>query len=126
MGAVEQMELIPSAREKDIEAAVHMLQVEYHQWVATVKVLNRLNELSPDQQRKLSEYEVKIEVVKTTIEAILDNEARDIIKHRYLKSGRRKNTVAQYRSIMSESTIDRRIEKGLLSVANTLKDCGII
>jgi hypothetical protein len=126
MGAVEQMELFPSAKNEDVEAAIKLLEEDYRQWIASVKVLSKIKEPTPEQQEKLDAYQEKIDIVNTTINGILDEEARNIIRHRYIKSERRKNTVAHFRGIMSESTIDRRIEKGILSIANTLKDCGII
>ncbi|MEK5058631.1 hypothetical protein BK126_03040 [Paenibacillus sp. FSL H7-0326] len=126
MEAVVQMELIPSAKEEDIQRTIYLLRYELPQWESSVKVLKKIKEYTPEQLAKLESYQNKIELVETAISTILDKEARDIIKHRYLKTDRRKDTISFFGSIMSESTIDRRIDKGLLSVANTLKDCGII
>lgn len=127
MGAVVQLELMPSADEKDIDQVVKLLTEDYHQWLASMKVLSRMAVLTPEQQVKYATYEMQVDVVKTAIDAIMDKEAREIITHQYIKSTRRKYTVALFQGRgMSERTVDRRISKGLLSIANTLKDCGML
>ncbi|WP_433750335.1 hypothetical protein [Paenibacillus amylolyticus] len=83
--------------------------------------------LTPDQHATYTAYENQVDVVNAAIDAILDKEARDIITHQYIKSTRRKHTVALFQGRgMGERTVDRRISKGLLSIANTLKDCGML
>ncbi|MET3831012.1 DNA-directed RNA polymerase specialized sigma subunit [Paenibacillus sp. DS2363] len=128
MGAVMvQMELIPSADDKDINRVVDLLTVDYHQWRATLKVLDKLEGLTAEQASKQAAYSIQVSAVETAINAILDKEARDIIQHKYVNSTRRKYTVARFRNEgLSESTVDRRIKKGLKSIANTLKDCGML
>lgn len=127
MGAVVQLELMPSADERDIDRVVQLLMVDYHQWIASMKVLSKVAVMTPDQQDKYTAYEIQVDVVKTAIDSIMDKEARDIITHQYIKSTRRKHTVALFQGRgLSERTVDRRISKGLLSIANTLKDCGML
>ncbi|MEK4113242.1 hypothetical protein MHH92_23530 [Paenibacillus sp. FSL M7-1414] len=128
MGAVMvQMELIPSADERDIAQLVKLLTDDYHQWLASMKVLSKMPVLTPDQQAKYETYQMQVDVVQAAIDVIMDKEARDIIMHQYIKSTRRKYTVALFQGRgLSERTIDRRISKGLLSIANTLKDCGML
>ncbi|OMF59423.1 hypothetical protein MKY66_03395 [Paenibacillus sp. FSL R5-0766] len=121
------MELIPSADDKDINRVVELLTVDYHQWLASMKVLGKVTVLTPDQHAKYTAYKIQVDVVNAAIDAILDKEARDIITHQYIKSTRRKHTVALFQGRgMSERTVDRRINKGLLSISNTLKDCGML
>lgn len=126
MGAI-QLELIPSADERDIDRVVELLMYDYPQWKATLMVLNNMEGLTADQASKQAAYSIQISAVETAINAIMDKEARDIINHKYVKAARRKYTVARFRNEgLSESTVDRRIKKGLKSIANTLKDCGML
>lgn len=122
-----QMELIPSANDRDIDRVVELLTFDYPQWKATLKVLNNLEGVTAEQASKQASYSIQISAVETAINAIMDKEARDIINHKYVKATRRKYTVARFRNEgLSESTVDRRIKKGLKSIANTLKDCGML
>ncbi|SLJ92740.1 MULTISPECIES: hypothetical protein [unclassified Paenibacillus] len=126
MDAVEQLELFPSATDKDAEATIKLLREDYPQWKASKSVFETMRVLTPEQKGKYDAYNEKISVVDMAIRTIKDDEARRIIEHRFIKGGKWKHTVINFRSVMSERTVDRRITEGIRCVANTLKDCGII
>lgn len=126
MDAVEQLELFPSADDKDMQAIIKMLSIDYPQWKASRSVLEAKRVLTPEQQQKYDAYNEKINVVDMAIRTIKDDESRRIIEHRFIKGGKWKLTVINYRNTMSEKTVDRRISAGIKCIATTLKDCGII
>jgi hypothetical protein len=68
---------------------------------------------------------LRVKLIKSNIEKaaalIIDEDVRRLIEYRYLKGFKRKETIFRFLSIMSESTIDRNLEKGIESIASTLK-----
>ncbi|WP_157091316.1 hypothetical protein [Paenibacillus antarcticus] len=122
---MEQLELFPKATESDIELAIQFL-IEYPEMMAALKAMDRIGELSPSQKLLYASYKDKVETINIAVSSIIDEEVKDIIQHRYFKVSRRKYTVMRFQGKMSESTIDRRIEKGLITITNTLKVAGII
>lgn len=55
---------------------------------------------------------------------IKDEEARKAVDYRYIQGYSRKETILFFRRALSDSTIKRKIDEGLESVANTLKLIG--
>ncbi|WP_308722476.1 hypothetical protein [Paenibacillus polysaccharolyticus] len=55
---------------------------------------------------------------------IKDEEARKAVDYRYIQGYSRKETLLFFRRALSDSTIKRKIDEGLESVANTLKLIG--
>jgi hypothetical protein len=62
-----------------------------------------------------------VQLINQAVSIILDPEVRRVIDYRFLKGQRHKDTIIHFRSIMSDRTVDRRIQDGIESVANTLK-----
>ncbi|MNI35393.1 hypothetical protein D3C73_894160 [compost metagenome] len=69
----------------------------------------------------LEEAKSHVGALERATALIIDPDVRRIIDHRYLKGNRHKSVVMYFRSIMSESTIDRKIEEGIGSIASSLK-----
>lgn len=55
---------------------------------------------------------------------IKDEEARKAVEYRYIQGYSRKETILFFRRSLSDSTIKRKIDEGVESVANTLKLIG--
>ncbi|MBY0117874.1 hypothetical protein [Paenibacillus xylanexedens] len=55
---------------------------------------------------------------------IKDEESRKAVDYRYIQGYSRKETILFFRRALSDSTIKRKIDEGLESVANTLKLIG--
>ncbi|MFD0868787.1 hypothetical protein [Paenibacillus residui] len=55
---------------------------------------------------------------------IQDEDAKKAVEYRFFQGYSRKETILFFRRGLSDSTIDRRIDEGILSIANTLKLLG--
>ena len=55
---------------------------------------------------------------------IKDEEARQAVEYRYIQGYSRKETILFFRRSLSDSTIKRKIDEGIESMANTLKLMG--
>lgn len=125
MEAVLQMELFPKANKSDIQQAKEHLE-NYRLMQQQVRVYSNKVALSPKEE-KLLEYGQKIlPEINTAFELILDEEVKKILAHRYITAGKHKYTIATYGSTTSVSTINRRIEAGIETIAECLKIAGII
>ncbi|WP_337032472.1 hypothetical protein [Paenibacillus illinoisensis] len=56
---------------------------------------------------------------------IKDEEARQAVEYRYIQGYSRKETILFFRRSLSDSTIKRKIDEGIISIANSLKLLGI-
>ncbi|MGN7359474.1 hypothetical protein ACTHPF_20465 [Paenibacillus sp. SAF-054] len=121
----EQGELWPSITEID-KLKTRKLLEEYMKNKQMVMAFSQKANL-PDQMRKV--YETKkeeIENIELAFNLIQDTEVKRIVEHRFFKLRRYKDTVIFYRGSMSESTVDRYIDKGISAVADSLKLWGIL
>lgn len=125
MGAVEQMQIFPSVTEQDKQATRSLLR-QYPQMRAMVAALTAKEEHTPHDKIIIKENKRLLEYIDMAVGLILDEEVKRIIEHRYFRSRRYTLTSIQFRSIMSERTIDRRIDEGVETIAESLKLCGVI
>lgn len=74
---------------------------------------------------KINERFMRAKKTKDKIERaaalIIDEDVRRVVAFRFLKGNNRKATVLRFCNIMSESTVDRYIDRGIISIACTLK-----
>jgi len=70
---------------------------------------------------KLVEYKRLVNLIEMAHRLILDDEVKRIIEFRYLKGNTYKATILYFQSIMSDRTIDRKLDEGIESIANTVK-----
>ncbi|MGG1639882.1 hypothetical protein ACIFQM_01030 [Paenibacillus sp. NRS-1782] len=126
MGAIEQMELFPSITEAD-KKAVRKLLGNYPKMSLTVESLGRKESLTAEERQVYQEWSKLITELDMAINLILDDEVKKIIEHRFIKARKYKFTVILFQNHgMSVNTIDRRIDEGVKSIAETLKLCGIL
>ncbi|KTD88218.1 hypothetical protein [Paenibacillus etheri] len=80
--------------------------------------------LMEKQRWVYEQYQLYTGVIRRATALIQDKEARDAIQHRYIEGHSFKETVMFFRHGMSDSTIRRKLNEGIDSIANTLKLMG--
>ncbi|OAB25253.1 hypothetical protein PMSD_28125 [Paenibacillus macquariensis subsp. defensor] len=114
------MELFPSATEDDIRTTkAHLSQ--YPKMRRTIDSYLKKQVLTITQQHLLKFYTDMVYEIDSAIEQILDDEVKSILEHRYIKAKKHKLTIATYQSTTSISTINRRIDAGVETIAECLK-----
>lgn len=120
----EQLEIFPRVTDEERQATKELLQ-EYPRIKMGVKRLqDRIDKgenITDEERATLSEHGKLVRDIDDAISLIIDDEVRQIIVDRYFKSRKHKYTVLKFRGNMGERTIDRRIEKGIETVAESLK-----
>ncbi|WP_339241379.1 hypothetical protein MKX40_10560 [Paenibacillus sp. FSL R5-0517] len=125
MGAVIiQMELFPRADKTDYEAALSMLK-RYVRMRQTANALDARSLLSEKEELVKIEYQQKADAVEMAVNLIQDDGVRKVMEYRFLRGFPRWGTVNRFQSITDRS-VDRRIVRGIGSVAETLKLIGAI
>lgn len=126
MGVRQQMELFPSVTAAEKLETRNLLK-DYTKMRMAVQKLSKKDVLNKKEQEIMDEWPRLINEIDTAVELILDEEAKDIIKYRYIRGRKYKYTIIHFKGYgMSETTIDRRIDEGVRSIAETLKLCGIL
>jgi len=125
MGAVVQMEIWPRVTEEDIKAAKKLLQM-YPLICRRIEVYSEKENLSPMEKSALLDDIRKKSEIEAGFKLILDDQVKRILEHRYIKGNRHKYTRMRFESAYSISTINRRIEAGVKTIAECLKLAGII
>ncbi len=121
---VEQMQWLPEATEEEFRSAKSLLR-RYKYMNRALIGLRQMDILTTKQQCKLQEYADKTANIELAISLILDPEVRSITEYVFLQGNNRQTAIHKLRW-HTERTVDRRIRRGVISVANTLKDWGII
>lgn len=120
---VEQLQWLPEATEEEFQAAKSLLRRYRYMSRASVG-LKELDNLSMKQKYKLKEYSDKVANMKLAVALIIDKEVQEIIEYRFIHGHDRQSTLNK--SYLTERSVDRKVRRGIVSVANTLKDWGII
>lgn len=113
--------LFPEATAADIRMTKRLLDKEY-KWLRAI-VADYEQQQGSEGQRQAYEIALRKKIeIERAVNLILDNEAREIVKYRYLDG--HKNAVTIHHFVRAfgrdERTIARRLEDGIISVANTL------
>lgn len=80
--------------------------------------------LTEKQKWVYEQYRFYTTMLRRAVGLIRDEEAKKAIDYRYIQGYSRKETILFFRHGLSDSTIDRRIDEGITSIANTLKLLG--
>lgn len=120
-----QMELFPSAVSEDFKQTKKHLE-DYRLMQRHLKVYSQKPNLSPKEQELLDKAKRLLPEIDTAFELIMDDEVYKILTHRYKTAGKHKDTVARYMSSTSIPTINRRIDAGIQTIANSLKIAGVL
>lgn len=117
----EQMvDIFPAVGREEIEI-VKILVEAYGELESGIGALELKEERNEYEERVLRVHKRIVHDINAAANLIPDPEVKKIVLHRYFESQNRKETVARFRAIMGESTIDRRIDKGLEHIAKCLK-----
>ena len=116
-----QLDLFPEATQEEIKQTKSLLS-KYRRYKALATELERagIDSLAPKQLRAYNGAQRATQSIERAVRLILDHEVRQIIEMRYIKGERHKVTVLYFGS-MHPATVDRKINEGIESVANTLK-----
>ncbi|WP_058302417.1 hypothetical protein [Gorillibacterium timonense] len=80
-----------------------------------------------DKQRWIySEYRLVTMHIARAIGLVMDDDARKILDHRYLRGKTAKEVVLFFSGSMSKSTVERKMREGKSAVASTLKQWEIL
>ncbi|ETT33289.1 hypothetical protein [Paenibacillus sp. FSL R5-808] len=124
MGAVEQMEIFPSITDDDKVAAKYLLQ-RYGRMIGIVRGLAKKKLLTEKECQVYSEYSKKTEALEMAVSLIIDDNVRRVMEFRFIRGNSRWGTVKRF-NFITDRSIDRRIVRGVESVAETLKLIGVI
>lgn len=80
--------------------------------------------LTEKQKWVYEQYRFYTSMLQRAAGLIQDEDAKKAIEYRFFQGYSRKETILFFRRGLSNSTIDRRIDEGILSIANTLKLLG--
>ncbi|MCF2717858.1 hypothetical protein LWE69_11775 [Paenibacillus sp. UKAQ_18] len=119
-----QMELFPTANRSDMQLARSLLN-RYTRMRKTVDSLSARNAIGEKERLVMEEYRRKIEAVEMAVSLIMDDNVRRVMEFRFIRGNTRWGTVSRFSSITDRS-VDRRIVRGVESVAETLKLIGLI
>ncbi|MBO7747371.1 hypothetical protein I8J29_24605 [Paenibacillus sp. MWE-103] len=109
----EQLELFPSVTDIEVRFTKKLLE--------SYKKMRLLVNGTENTTPKYLEASRLIGQVEQAVGLILDDEAKRIVEFRFLKGNTHKATVLFFSGMMSDSTVDRKLNKGIESVAETLK-----
>nr|WP_145402972.1 hypothetical protein [Paenibacillus xylanexedens] len=124
MGAIRQMELFPRADKTDFESTRSMLK-RYVRMRQTADALSLRPLLTGKEQQVRVEYQQKADAVEMAVNLIQDDGVKKVMEYRFLRGYPRWGTVNRFQSITDRS-VDRRIVRGIESVAETLKLLGAL
>lgn len=117
-----QLELFPKATEEEIKRAKELLE-EYEKCLAirTNFENDGLENLSADELKTYQKCIVKIKRIERAVKTILDSKIREIIEYRYIKCNNYTATAYHFTKEMDDRTLDRKLNKGIETVAEMLK-----
>ncbi|MWC26648.1 hypothetical protein [Paenibacillus sp. MMS18-CY102] len=115
-----QMELFPLATPDEIKAAKSILS-RYRRMQAVVDDIDRngLDGLAPKALAIYNAYKLKLHRTDRAIRLIADDDIRRMIEFRYIKGQSHSVTIGRF-NLWHRSTVDRKINRGIEAVANTL------
>jgi hypothetical protein len=121
MGNWEQTELFPRATLVELKAAKSILmRYRWMRGIVDTFTDKEIDTLTPKQLEALSKYKPLVDGIEKAVGLIQEPDVKRMIERRFIKGERWKETVV-YFSNYHESTVDRKINKGIESVAETLK-----
>jgi len=116
---VLQLEFYEEATAEEVKIAKSLL-TRYRRHKDLISELEKIENLAPKQKKAYNAYLNSNQAVERAVRLIVDQEIKKAIHMRYIDGVRRKDVVIHYR-FLDPSTVDRRINRGIESVANSLK-----
>lgn len=119
MGAM-QLNFFEEASQAEIEYT-KLLLVRYRRYKSLIIELEKIEVLADKQKKAYNAYLQVTNSIERAVRLIIDPDIKEAIQMRYIDGARRKDVVIHYRFV-DPSTVDRRINKGIESIANTIKE----
>jgi ribosomal protein S13 len=121
-----QIEMFPKATASEFREA-KMLLSRYRRMKMILDDFEKVGSvnISEKQATYIEAYKNYTSLIERAVGLIMDDEIRRIIELRYIKGERHKVTVLLFGSIMHPTTVDRKLNRGIECVANTLKLWGL-
>ncbi|BBI32472.1 hypothetical protein [Cohnella abietis] len=114
-----QLEFYEEATAEEVKQAKSLL-TRYRRHKDLIAELEKINDLAPKQKKAYNAFLAANQAVERAVRLVVDQEIKKAIHMRYIDGFRRKDVVTHYR-FLDPSTVDRRINRGIESVANSLK-----
>lgn len=115
------LELFPKATEEEIGETKSNL-TEYRRLRKIVQELEALPYMTPQQETKYKYAKAFSARLERAVSLIQDDEARRIIEARYINGEPYKIVVSRFSAMMHPDTVNEKLKKGIVTVANTIKD----
>lgn len=114
-----QLDMYPEATNEEINQTKSLL-TRYRRYKAVVAELEGMNDLAPKQRKAYNAYLKATREIERAVRLILEPDVRKMIERRYIQ-GERHKMIVFYFSNMHPSTVDRKLNEGIESIANSLK-----
>lgn len=117
----EQIELFPKASKSELKIAKAALS-RYRRMKSVVDDFEArgIDSLAQKQLGVYNAYKASVGTIDRAVNLIQDDDVKRMIDVRYIKGQPHHVTIARF-EIWHRSTVDRKINKGIESIANTLK-----
>jgi hypothetical protein len=116
---IGQLDLFPRANQQDLIQAKKLL-IKYKWFQKMIASLEVEKELNEKEKSIYESCQRNIRNLDRAVNLILDPEVKDVIVYRYIEGNSHKLTVIKFTSAMDDRTVDRKISKGIESIAETL------
>lgn len=121
MIAEGQLDLFPRATEAHLEAAKRDLEKYQKAKLLCFEFEKKgIEKLKPKQQELYFECKEVIEELELAVRIIQDPEVRDVMKYRYIDGHPYTVTIEHFTRMMDDRTVDRKLNCGIESVAESL------
>lgn len=114
-----QLDFFEEASAEEIEHAKSSLK-RYRRQKDLLAELERMGNLSDKQLAAYNFYLRANQAIERAVRLIIDPDIRKAVQLRFIDGLRRKEVVSRH-TFMDPSTVDRRINRGIIQVANSLK-----
>lgn len=117
----EQIELFPKATKSELKIAKAALS-RYRRMKSVVDdfEVRGIDSLAPKQLAVYNAYKENVNVIDRTVNLIQDDDIKRMIDVRFIKGQPHHITISRF-GYWHPSTVDRKLNKGIESIANTLK-----
>ncbi|MFX3631867.1 MAG: hypothetical protein ACE3L7_07280 [Candidatus Pristimantibacillus sp.] len=115
-----QLNFFEPATEEEISQTKSLL-MRYRRHKALITELEQIRDIAPKQKKAYNAYLNATTAIERAVRLIIDQDIKRAIQMRFIDGVRRKDVVIHYR-FLDPSTVDRRINKGIESIANTIKE----
>ncbi|MFB9326980.1 hypothetical protein ACFFSY_13715 [Paenibacillus aurantiacus] len=119
--AEHQLELFPRATAEQIEKTKRLLE-EYQSCARICAAFEEegIETLCETERASYNKSTSKVKRIRRAVKLIFDREIREIIEYRYLQENTYTDTIQQFTKAMDDRTVDRKLNKGIEAVAESL------